>query len=185
MDDTAMPAAGDLLVAAPELSDGNFRRSVVLICAHSEEGSFGLILNRPLPIQVRALPLDIEADATLSLGGPVQPDTLHYLHLHGGLIDDAIHVSGELYWGGDFDMARSLLEVKQATSLDLRFFVGYSGWGPGQLDEEMRQGGWFVATGLHDLTFSPQPADLWRTVLARMGGPYALLVNYPDDVRLN
>ncbi len=182
---TAMPVPGDLLVAPPELRDPNFRRSVVLICEHAAEGSFGLILNQPLDVQVRDLSLDLPGEAILSLGGPVQTDTLHFLHLHGDFVGESIHVTGPLHWGGDIGMVRRLLELDIAGPDDLRFFLGYAGWSAGQLEDEIRRGGWFVVNGQHELTFSEKPANLWRTVLALMGGEYALLVNYPDDPRVN
>ena len=179
------PTPGDLLVAPPELHDPHFRRSVVLICDHTEEGSFGLILNRPLKARVRDLPLDLPSKAVLSLGGPVQTNTLHFLHLHDSLVNKSVQVTGRLHWGGDFESIRSLVKAAVASPKDLRFFLGYAGWTSGQLEDEIRRGGWFVVSDTHQLAFSDQPADLWRTVLARMGGEYALLINYPDDPRVN
>ena len=185
MEKTVTPAPGDLLVAPPEMRDPNFRRSVVLVCEHADDGSFGLILNRPLEVQLRDLPLNLGSRDVLSLGGPVQTDTLHYLHLHGDLVSKSILVKDGLYWGGDFELIRSLMEVEAAGPEDLRFFLGYAGWVAGQLEEEIRRGGWYVVRDQHALTFTERPADLWRTVLVRMGGEYALLVNYPDDLRVN
>jgi len=188
VDKEATPVPGDLLIAAPELRDPNFRRSVVFICSHSdEEGTFGLILNRPLSAKVCDLPLSepLSSDAFLSIGGPVQTNTLHYLHCHDHLVERSISVIRRLCWGGEIEDVRLLLERNDATPEKLRFFLGYSGWAPGQLSEEISQGGWILSESYDDLIFSHEPKGLWRTVLSRMGGEYALLVNYPDDLRLN
>ena len=182
---TATLVPGDLLIAPPEVRDTNFRRTVVLICEHTTEGSFGLILNRTLKARVCDLSLDLGSTAPLSLGGPVQTNTLHFLHSHGGLVQDTIQVTGRVHWGGELSAVRLLLEVEAATPRDLRFFLGYAGWSAGQLEDEIQSGGWFVLRGHDQLVFADEPDGLWRTALARMGGEYALLVNYPDDPRSN
>ena len=121
----------------------------------------------------------------LGLGGPVQPDTLHYLHRHADVVSDAIEVVPGVFWGGDFEHVRALTQDGTTSSLDLRFFLGYSGWSPGQLDDEVAAGGWILADADADAVFPSDAAGLWRTVLRRMGGEYAILANFPDDPRLN
>ncbi len=182
---TATPAPGDLLIAPPEARDPNFRRTVVLVCDHTDEGTFGLVLNRPLEAAVRDLPLGLGSDDQLWGGGPVQENTLHWLHMHGGLIPEAMPVSGRVHWGGDFSAVRLLLKQGEATPGDLRLYLGYAGWSGGQLEDEIRDGVWFITRGEEELIFAAEPGNLWRTVLIRMGGDYALLVNYPDNPRFN
>ena len=179
------PAPGMLLVAPPLMEDPNFRRTVVLLCEHSPEGSFGLILNRPLTLNLSEVVDDLGGDDMVSLGGPVQQNTLHFLHRHSEYITDAITLLDGVHWGGDFEAIKLLVQTKMATTHDLRFFLGYAGWAPGQLQEEIDAGGWFVAYADDMLIFPDDPVTLWRTVLRRMGGDYALLSTFPDDPRMN
>ena len=168
------------------LSDPNFRRAVVLLCEHTDEGSFGLILNKPLALELGEVVEDLSSSVQVSLGGPVQPNTLHYLHRHRDVLSDSVKVTADVAWGGDFDLVKALVLSEEASPESLRFFLGYSGWSAGQLEEEIEEGGW-ILTGLDDpeLSFPDDPERLWRIVLRRMGGEYAYLANFPDDPRMN
>lgn len=178
--------AGTLLVAPPTLLDPNFRRTVVLVCEHNTEGCFGLVLNRPLDVQLDEVLDEVQGyDDALSLGGPVQPETLHYLHRHGQTVPGAAAVAEGLYWGGDFDVLRALVRGGETDDRTLRFFLGYAGWGRTQLEEEIDAGGWILTEALPEEVFSETPDGLWRAVLRRMGGEYALLSNFPDNPRMN
>jgi len=177
---------GALLVSAPMMEDPNFRRSVVLLCDHQPEtGSFGLILNQEIDAQLSDV---IEGffvyDPPLHLGGPVQRDTLHFVHRRSD-IPDGIDLPGGITWGGDFDTVRELAQEGTPSTDDLRFFVGYAGWSPGQLADEMDEEAWIVAPGAGELLFSAESDNLWRSVLRKMGGEYALLSTFPDDPRMN
>ncbi len=177
---------GTLLVAPPALLDPNFRRATVLLCDHNEEGSFGLVINRVLDAEPSDVLEGIENySGRLSFGGPVQADTLHYLHLHGDDVPTAIRVMDDVHWGGSFDTIRDLIDTFQSTAQTLRFFLGYAGWGPGQLEEEIEQGGWIISQAIAEDIFTEAPDTLWRHVLRRMGGEYAVLSNFPDDPRMN
>ena len=181
-----MPAPGSILVAEPPMADPNFRRAVILLCEHTVEGSFGLVLNRPSGVALsEATDLALGFDADLWIGGPVQPDTLHYLHPYGGDIDDALPVLDRVFWGGAFEPIRTAIEDGRLDADRFRFFVGYSGWGPGQLDDEVDDGSWIVLEGDPDIAFAESDDALWRTLLRKMGGEYALLSTFPDDPRMN
>ena len=185
-DDTLQPGPGVLLVAPPMLHDPNFRRTVVLLCEHGEDGSFGLILNRPLSLQLEEVLEDFAGlDDTLCLGGPVQPNTLHYLHRLGNAVPDTTSISTGISWGGDFEVLKQRLRTEADRSEFFRFFLGYAGWSPGQLDDEIEQGGWFLTRAHEALVFHEDPDRLWRTVLRSMGAEYAMLANFPDDPRMN
>ena len=123
-------------------------------------------------------------DAELWSGGPVQPDTLHYLHPYPDL-DGALPVLEGVFWGGEFEELRAGLEDDRLDPSRVRFFVGYSGWGEGQLDAEVDEGAWIVLEGEPDLVFADGDDALWRQILRQMGGEYALLSTFPDDPRLN
>ena len=181
-----IPKPGVILVAPPMMHDPNFRRSVVLLCEHTPEGSFGLILNRPLDVQLAEVIQGIGGlEHPLGQGGPVQTDTLHFLHTCGELVPEAIPIGNGIYWGGDFDVMKLLIETGQASAAEARFFLGYSGWSPGQLLEEIEQGGWIISSGDPRAVFEPDPRKLWRHILRTMGGEYAILSTFPEDPRLN
>jgi putative transcriptional regulator len=169
------------------LPDPNFARTVVLLCEHNDdEGTFGLSLTRPLTGTVGDV-IDTLAgcDSRLYAGGPVQTNTLHYIHRHGDVIESSIQVQDGLAWGGDFDLVQALVLAGDARADTIRFFAGYSGWGPGQLKSELEQGSWIVSRTDSDTIFTSRPEDLWKTVLRGMGGQYKILSNFPLDPRLN
>jgi putative transcriptional regulator len=177
---------GTLLIAPPMMHDPNFRRTVVLLCEHGAEGSFGLVLNRPLAISLHEVMRGIgRQETSVSMGGPVQPDTLHFVHCHGGIIPTTIPLLSGIYWGGDFELLKVLVETGQTTPRDLRFFLGYAGWAASQLREEIDAGGWILARADLASIFPEEPGTLWRTLLRRLGGEYALLANFPEDPRMN
>ncbi|HET6567063.1 MAG TPA: YqgE/AlgH family protein [Rhodothermales bacterium] len=183
-DDTVRP--GTLLIAPPLSDDPNFKRAVVLVCEHNEQGSFGLVLNRGLTLRLADVLEEVDGYAApLSLGGPVQQNTLHVLHRFGALIPDAMLIAGDVYWGGEFDAIKSLIGAGRYDATDIRFFLGYSGWSGGQLAQEVEHGGWILADADAASVFPDDQDKLWRTVLRKMGGDYAVLANFPDDPRLN
>lgn len=181
------PGPGIILIAHPWLPDPNFQRTVVFLCEHrDEEGSFGLVLSRKLPGTIGDV-VDTLSGAVheLFLGGPVQTDTLHYLHSLGGQVEDAIEVQNELYWGGDFDLIQALVLSGDIGTSDIRFFAGYSGWGEGQLRDEIDEGSWILTRAPTEIILETESDRLWQTLLRRMGGPFALLSNFPTDPRRN
>lgn len=180
------PAAGVLLIAPPMMQDPNFRRTVILLCEHGMEGSFGLILNRSISMHLADVVEDMsDYEGPLSVGGPVQPNTLHVLHRFGGRVGEAIEVQQDLFWGGDFDEIQKIVQSGEISSQDIRFFLGYAGWSPGQLDAEIEQDGWILTPVVNSYVFEVDPEDLWKKILRTMGGEYALLSNFPDDPRMN
>lgn len=177
---------GDLLVAAPILEDPNFHRTVLLLCEHGEQGSFGLVLNRPLILRPGEVFETLSSvPHSVAYGGPVQPETMHFLHRLGDRLPDSIAVVEDIRWGGDFERLQALLESNPGLAGRTRFFMGYAGWGEGQLEEEVVEGAWILAPGRLGDVFADDPEDMWRRVLRRMGGPHALLANFPVDPRLN
>lgn len=178
---------GTLLISAPMMQDPNFRRSVVLLCERNdEEGAFGLILNRELDVQLGDVLDDYVAyNPPLYLGGPVQRETLHYLHTRPDDIPGGIPLPGDVTWGGNFEVVQQLVKGGDASSENLRFFLGYAGWGPGQLAAELDEEAWIPAPNAADVIFDTEPDRMWRAVLRRMGGEYAVLANFPDDPRMN
>ena len=177
--------AGDLLVAVPELNDINFRRSVVLLCIHDQEGTLGLVINRPVDFDLGSVLEDVTNREHLHYGGPVRTDCLSYLHRHGDRVRKSLHVADDVYFSGAYEDVQSLIKANESSQDDLRFFAGFAGWSEGQLESEIKEGGWFVTRGNGELIFSNDPERLWGTVLRRMGGEYALLANFPEHPSVN
>lgn len=168
---------GQLLIASPGLFD-YFRRSVILIVEHTPEGAFGVVLNRKADHRVAELvpelgPL-VELDAPLWLGGPVAEDSIVVL----GEFEQADQALGEIGHGIGLVDPESEAELRRA-----RVFVGHSGWGPGQLDEEIGRDSWIVTGFAPDDIFAA--GDLWASALNRLGGDMRLLATMPDDPTLN
>jgi putative transcriptional regulator len=176
---------GQLLIAGATLPDPNFARTVVLICQHSEEGALGLVLNRPGELVVGEVAPELAdltgEDAVIDSGGPVQPDALLLL----GEFEDASYagmaVMGTVGLMGDGREISDLVDVTRRA----RAFAGYAGWGPGQLDAEVARDDWFVAPAGIDDIFDPAPDELWRRVLERKGGHFALVARMPIDPSVN
>ena len=169
--------AGNLLVAEPFLDDPHFGRAVILICDHDlKDGTVGFILNKNLNTSVGKIMQGMNGfEADVYYGGPVQHDTLHYLHNKGDLINGAIHVADNLYWGGDYEQIKFCIRHGLIEKQDIRFFVGYAGWSPDQLFDELEEVTWIVAEGDNNYVFNPDTSQLWQTVLAHKGGRYAVI----------
>lgn len=180
------PSNGCLLVSEPHLPDTNFERTVILLCKHDEEGSFGFVLNRPSKVMIKDILKDADGiKVPVYIGGPVEQNTLHFIHKDETLTD-AEHVSDKLYWGGNFDLMLSWLKENIVDSNRIRFFLGYSGWGSGQLMEEIEENSWMVFNpDSLDFIFETSPENMWKTVLKKMGGRFSMYAKYPEDPRLN
>jgi putative transcriptional regulator len=176
---------GQLLIAGPRLVDPNFHRSVVLVCAHSEEGALGLIVNRPTDVAagdaVPELAGILGTGEPLWTGGPVQPQSIVLLAELDEIPDEALMVAGDV----GLVLQGTDLGDLETTARRARAFLGYAGWGPGQLDGEMESGDWIVAPADPDDAFTEDADALWGQALARKGGEYALLATMPPDPSVN
>lgn len=175
---------GHLLVASPALLDPNFRRAVVLVTEHNDDGAAGLVLNRPSPVDVAAAVPQLEAvvdeDEQVWVGGPVQTDAVLVL---GEFVDpDAAAVP--LFDSLGFPSLEEPEEIVPATTRR-RVFAGYAGWGAGQLEEEVANEDWILEPANADDAFTADPDELWRDVLRRKGGIYELVSRMPEEPSLN
>jgi putative transcriptional regulator len=177
---------GSLLLDGGKLRGSFFNRTVVLICQHDSEGAFGLVLNRPSEntvgdMLVANLPETMKKE-TLYLGGPVQPAAMSYLHTDS-FVPDA-NVFPNLNLGHSLD---SLVELSESFSSTqkIRVYAGYSGWSPGQLEDEMKRQAWLTHPASLDLIFNTDPRQLWQALLREMGWQYRLLAGAPDDLSSN
>lgn len=180
------PAPGILLIADPFLKDPNFLRTVVFICEHKEEGSFGFVLNRPFETNLAELVPDAEGmDIPVFYGGPVQGDTLHFLHQYPDQIPGGLEVMKGVYWGGSFENVLDLIRSGEIELSKIRFFIGYSGWATGQLDEELKEKSWLTVEASRKLVFHQNAAEIWKDSLKHLGGDYEMMIHYPIDPQLN
>lgn len=180
------PETGILLIADPFLKDPHFQRSVVFLCDHQQEGSFGFVINRAFGQGMEDLS---EAFTGLRVpvyyGGPVQTDTIHFLHQYPQIIPGGTEVIPGVYWGGDFNQAAALIRASAVDVRKLRFFIGYSGWGSGQLMEELNEKTWLTVAATRTLLFETPDERIWPDSLRYMGGEFQALANYPIDPQLN
>lgn len=180
------PRSGALLVSGPYLADPYFRRSVVLLCMHDRDGSFGLVLNRPIEMGVADLMDGMpQLDSPVGIGGPVQSSKLFFLHTLGDRVEGSLHVVDDIHMGGDYEQLRSILVAAPELSRHVRFFVGYSGWGEAQLDAEIEQRSWLIHPANKKLVMGHDMETLWARTLRMMGPAYAPLANFPEDPSLN
>ncbi|MDN3204382.1 YqgE/AlgH family protein [Algoriphagus sediminis] len=182
-----IPTAGDLLISEPFLQDQNFMRSVILLCDHNEEGSFGFVMNKPSILRLGEIVQDLDfLDKEVFVGGPVEQNTLHFVYLGDKQLEGSISVGNQIWWGGDFDQLVEKLKLNQMELDRIRFFIGYSGWGAGQLQDEMNEETWILCReDIDEDSFDSTPEDLWKGLLKNMGGEFKLIANYPRDPRLN
>jgi putative transcriptional regulator len=180
------PAPGILLIADPFLKDPNFLRTVVFLCEHKEEGSFGFVLNRQYENTLDELIPELEGHKIpVYYGGPVQIDSIHFLHQYPEEIPGGQEVIKGVYWGGDFDAVVNLIKNEDFDANKIRFYIGYSGWSEGQLKDEMKEKTWLAVEANRKLIFHKNYNDLWKDSLKHMGGEYEMMVNFPIDPQLN
>jgi putative transcriptional regulator len=181
------PAAGKLLISEPFLTDPNFKRSVVLIAEHIEEGTLGFILNQPSQFLLRDLVPDLgQADFPVFIGGPVEIDTIHFIHCCNDKLNSGEEIGNGIYWGGNFEMLKILINDNSISPYEVKFFLGYSGWGMAQLDKEIKENSWIVSDQFHqEVVFSPNEEELWKEVIINLGPKFAHVSKFPSDPSLN
>ena len=180
-------AKGTILIAEPFMMDPNFKRSVLILCDYSiEEGSVGFVLNKPIDMSVNDLVVDFpKFEAKVNFGGPVATDTIHYIHTVGDLVDDSIKVGDGIYWGGSFEKLKFLIQSELILPKDIRFFIGYSGWSAGQLEDEMEIGSWVTHDSDANYIFKSSQDELWTQTLINKGNTYSVISQMPDNFNLN
>jgi len=180
------PAPGILLIADPFLKDPNFLRTVVFLCEHKEDGSFGFVLNRKYENSLDELIPELEGHhLPVYYGGPVQLDTIHFLHQYPEEIPGGQEVIKGVYWGGDFDAVIDMIKQDVIDLNKIRFYIGYSGWTDGQLNNEMNEKTWLTVAATRKLVFHHKYEEIWKDSLKHLGGDYEMMVNFPIDPQLN
>ena len=175
-----LPSRGKILISEPFLRDATFGRSVILLIDHTDEGTMGLIINKPLPIFVNDIIKEFKYidDIPLYKGGPVATDTLFYLHTLAN-ISGAIPVSKGLYLNGDFDEIKKYILQGNKVDQHIRFFLGYCGWEGEQLNDELKENTWLVSKEDKDYLMNSDTKDMWKEALVKVGSKYVGWSRFP------
>ena len=178
---------GQLLIAEPSiLGDVSFNRSVLLLAEHNEDGSVGFILNKPLDYTISDLLPEIEASFKIYNGGPVEQDNLYFIHTIPQLITNSVEISNGIYWGGDFELTKSLINDGKINKEDIRFFLGYTGWSASQLETEIQSNSWIIGVNnLKKEILSKSSKKFWKEKINELGGEYIIWSNAPENPNLN
>lgn len=177
---------GSIIISEPFLSEIYFKRAVILLSDHDNTGTLGFILNKQTDVTINDAVEDFaKFNAPLYFGGPIETDTLFYIHTIGENLQDAKRITDGIYLGGNYEQLKLMIETRQVTPKMIRFYAGYSGWDPDQLKHEVEEKTWMLPTFNREIVFSEDPNNLWRKVLKSMGGECAIMANYPEDPSLN
>lgn len=182
-----IPHVKSLLISEPFMLDPNFSRSVVLICEHNEEGTIGLVINQPSDLQLKDVMDDFEgADFPIYIGGPVGMDNLLFIHKCYDRLSSGVSIGDGIYWGGNFETLKALIEQDSIQQDEIKFFIGYSGWDYKQLEKELDENSWMVTNNFNpDLLFVHDEENLWKEVIINLGPKYAHVANFPKNPLMN
>jgi len=184
---TMKPKKGHLLIAEPSIiGDISFNRSIILLADYTTEGSIGFILNKPLDYTLNDLVPVANAKFKVYNGGPVEQDNLYFIHKIPDMIPGSIEISLGIYWGGDFDIALNLVNEGKITETEIRFFLGYSGWEPQQLERELQANSWIVTKNVYKSDLINKSEDsFWKEKMLELGGDYSIWSNAPENPSFN
>lgn len=178
---------GTFLIATPDIESGIFFRGVVLICEHSPNGSFGIVINKSLELELPDEILNAQnltnPKVAIRAGGPVQTNQMMLLHESKSIPQQTLEICEGVYLGGDLQFLQEVISNKEGPHIHLCF--GYAGWGAGQLEREFLDGHWFLCPASRPHIFETQPDQIWSSLLREMGGKYATLSMIPEDLSLN
>ena len=180
------PKKGRLLITEPFEESSYFQRSVVLLCEHNEDGSFGFVLNNYTDLDLSDFENLPQFETKIGLGGPVSAKNLYYIHTLGDKLSESIHITGNIYAGGNFEELKSLMSASIIKKSEIRFFLGYSGWVSKQLNGELKQNAWLVADVENtEEIMDTSNSTLWEDSMKRQGGKYKAFAHFPKNPALN
>lgn len=179
------PKQGSILISEPSLRDFYFRQSVILLAEHNEDGTFGVIINKPIEARLKDFIQGFSGfNMPVYLGGPVKTDSVFFIHTHSE-IENSVPIMQGLYWGGDLDIVKNMIKHKSLSPDEIRFYIGYSGWSPNQLDRELKEKSWVLSQATVKEVITAHPENLWSNYLKNMGKDYAIWANFPADPAFN
>tara|TARA_B110000285_G_scaffold202510_1_gene237880 strand:+ start:2575 stop:3153 length:579 start_codon:yes stop_codon:yes gene_type:complete len=173
--------SGSILVSEPFLLDDYFSRSVIFLCDHNADGSFGFVLNKYVDTKISDFVDGFpELDTKISVGGPVDMSNLFYIHTFGEQVKGSVKTSRELFMGGDFNDVKRILTEDNSAVKNIRFFIGYSGWDKGQLAAELDTKSWIVLNKVSKETIlDSSNEDIWKDIMENLGGKFELMSKFP------
>lgn len=177
---------GRVLISEPLLEGFFFSRSVLLLASHNDEGAFGLVLNKKTDYKLNEITDtfgDLEAD--VYIGGPIETEKLFVLHKRGDLIKNSEEIIDGVFWGGNMEQISTYIKSGIIKQDEVRFYLGYSGWSPNQLDEELERYSWVVSKTTEEEIFTKQPNKLWRVSIDKFGDKFESWLIMPSNPRLN
>lgn len=182
-----MPARGKVLISEPFLQDRMFGRSVILLVDHTQDGTMGIVLNKPLPLYLNDILDEFQymEEIPIYKGGPLSTDTLFYLHTIEG-VTDSLPVGKGVYLNGDFDTIKQFILERNSIKGRIRFFLGYSGWEYEQLHQEIQENTWLI--GKEDITSlmdEENSSELWKKALGKLGSKYETWSRFPQIPTMN
>ncbi len=177
---------GRVLISEPFLTDTYFKRSVVFLTEHNMEGSVGFVLNKPIDLKLKDVLQGFpNIDSGISIGGPVSTNTVHYIHTLGEKLPESVHVTDQIWWGGNFEALKQMALAGKINGPEVRFFMGYSGWSPNQLESEIAENAWLVGELSGEMIMKGIETDFWSEVLNRMKTKYKVWANFPENPGMN
>lgn len=186
INNSLVPSTGKILLAEPFMQDEYFSRAVILLCHHDEESTFGFVLNHYVDVDITASSIPLPPiESQISIGGPVDERSLFFIHNKPNVIKNSSLIANELYMGGEFSELKKGIEEGKIEQSNVRFFLGYSGWSPGQLDQELEEKSWIVSDDFDtSLILDTFHENLWKTLISRQDG-HSHMVDFPVDPQLN
>ncbi len=180
------PEGGRVLIAEPLMDEIWFARAVILLIDHSDEGTLGIVMNKPSGISLsQAMEQDSGLDFMVYIGGPVSSNNIYFIHTLGDVIPESVKIRDGLYWGGEVDVIREMMAMNLIKEDQIRFFLGHSGWGPGQLSSEISRNSWIVSETSTRLLMKTRSHKMWNLFLQRMGPEYDLWRQFPINPEYN
>lgn len=180
------PQKGRIIISDPFVEDDYFSKSVILICDHGDQGTFGFVLNNYIEQSISEI---VEGappiNCRISVGGPVETNTLFFLHNKPNLIDGSVEIIPNLYMGGNFNQVKQLVQSGQLVCEEIKLFLGYSGWESEQLEEEIEDNSWFVANLGAKTIMTYSADDMWEKILEQLSPKHKLISSFPKDPSLN
>lgn len=175
------PKMGSVLISEPFLSDDYFTRSVIILCEHNKKGAFGFVLNNYIESSAEEIFPEFEGiDVRISIGGPVDHKSLFYIHSLKEKLANSFKIRDDLYLGGDFEQLKEIINKDPSQINNIRFFIGYSGWGQDQLKDELDEKSWLVLNDIATPTlFDTSKNDIWKDILDNLGGRFKVMTQFP------
>jgi len=179
------PSKGRMLISEPFMQDYYFKRSVILLAEHNEDGTYGVVINKPLYVNMNDLIKDFpKIEAELYLGGPVATNNLFYIHMYPEIANSNV-IADDIYWSGDIEVIKEMAALNLLEQNKIRFFLGYSGWVAKQLDGEIKRNSWVTSKIDNSVLFDTSVGEVWNKMVANLGDDYSYWKNFPENPIMN